>query len=160
MRTETGQMLRLIWVFAGRICHFCWFCHALARLVFWINRFVKIVSYVIWHQTPWVTKTNQTPFANIRLLWLHAAGLLLALIPSAETTTGVLNSFYTNVSLLLIPFCPHMIVYSSANIAEGHKQSLQTAMYKVCVEVLRPSQPRGVMSSAVSLPNHTITGQA
>ena len=30
----------------------------------------------------------------------------------------------------------------------------------VCVEVLRPSQPNGVMSSAVSLPNHTVTGQA
>ena len=30
----------------------------------------------------------------------------------------------------------------------------------VCVEVLRPTQPNGVMSSAVSLPNHTFTGQA
>ena len=30
----------------------------------------------------------------------------------------------------------------------------------VCVEVLRPSQPNGVLSSAVSLPNHTFTGQA
>ena len=30
----------------------------------------------------------------------------------------------------------------------------------VCVEVLRPSQPNGVMSSAVSLPDHTFTGQA
>ena len=30
----------------------------------------------------------------------------------------------------------------------------------VYVEVLRPSQPNGVMSSAVSLPNHTFTGQA
>ena len=30
----------------------------------------------------------------------------------------------------------------------------------VCVEVLRPSQPSGVMSSAVSLPDHTFTGQA
>ena len=30
----------------------------------------------------------------------------------------------------------------------------------VCVEVLRPSQPIGVMSSAFSLPNHTFTGQA
>ena len=30
----------------------------------------------------------------------------------------------------------------------------------VCVQVLRPSQPNGVMSSAVSLPNHTFTGQA
>ena len=30
----------------------------------------------------------------------------------------------------------------------------------VCVEVLLPSQPNGVMSSVVSLPNHTFTGQA
>ena len=30
----------------------------------------------------------------------------------------------------------------------------------VCVEVLRPSQPNGDMSSAVSLPNHTFAGQA
>ena len=29
-----------------------------------------------------------------------------------------------------------------------------------CFEVLRPSQPSGVMSSAVSLPNLTFTGQA
>ena len=30
----------------------------------------------------------------------------------------------------------------------------------VCVDVLRPSQPNRVMSSVVSLPNHTFTGQA
>ena len=30
----------------------------------------------------------------------------------------------------------------------------------VCVEVLQPSQHNGVMSSEVSLPNHTFTGQA
>ena len=30
----------------------------------------------------------------------------------------------------------------------------------VCVEILRSSQPNGVMSSVVSLPNHTFTGQA
>ena len=30
----------------------------------------------------------------------------------------------------------------------------------VCVAVFRPSQPNGVMSSSVSLPNHTFTGQA
>ena len=35
-----------------------------------------------------------------------------------------------------------------------------TSKLFVCVEVLRPSQPSGVMSSAVSLPNHTFTGQA
>ena len=30
----------------------------------------------------------------------------------------------------------------------------------VCVEVLRPNQPNGVMSSVVSFPNHMFTGQA
>ena len=36
----------------------------------------------------------------------------------------------------------------------------QKNKYFVCVEVLRPSQSNGVMSSAVSLPSHTFTGQA
>ena len=40
------------------------------------------------------------------------------------------------------------------------RQSVYTCLDTVCVEVLRPSQPDGVMSSAVSLPNHTFTGQA
>ena len=30
----------------------------------------------------------------------------------------------------------------------------------VCVEVLWPSQPNGVLSCMVSLPNYTFTGQA
>ena len=30
----------------------------------------------------------------------------------------------------------------------------------LCVDVLRPKQPNGVMTSTVSLPNHTFTGQA
>ena len=30
----------------------------------------------------------------------------------------------------------------------------------VCVEILQPSQPNGVMSSVVSLPNNTFSGQA
>ena len=45
----------------------------------------------------------------------------------------------------------------------AHRSSLirvLTFHWFVCVEVLRPSQPNGVMSSAVSLPNHTFTGQA
>ena len=33
-------------------------------------------------------------------------------------------------------------------------------LFVFCVEVLGPSQPNVVMSSAVSLPNHTFTGQA
>ena len=41
-----------------------------------------------------------------------------------------------------------------------HSPSITRCRMFVCVEVLRPSQPNGVMSSAVSLPNHTFTGQA
>ena len=37
---------------------------------------------------------------------------------------------------------------------------MSTLKFLFCVEVLWPSQPNGVMSSAVSLPNHTFTGQA
>ena len=37
---------------------------------------------------------------------------------------------------------------------------LNRRVFFVCVEVLRPIQPNGVMSSAGSLPNHTFTGQA
>ena len=40
--------------------------------------------------------------------------------------------------------------------AFGHAKNVQI----VCVEVLRPSQPNGVMSSVVNLPNHTFAGQA
>ena len=47
------------------------------------------------------------------------------------------------------------------NITNGIRVMERTRVHGfVCVEVLRPSQPNGVMSSAVSLPNHTFTGQA
>ena len=46
----------------------------------------------------------------------------------------------------------------NAKKTEKHKNKITQGF--VCVEVLRPSQPNGVMSSAVSLPNHTFTGQA
>ena len=42
----------------------------------------------------------------------------------------------------------------------GGANRQQSSVGFVCVEVLRPSQPNGVMSSVVSLSNHTFTGQA
>ena len=42
----------------------------------------------------------------------------------------------------------------------GFSQIQKMIQSQLCVEVLRPSQPSGVMSSTVSLPNHTFTGQA
>ena len=46
-----------------------------------------------------------------------------------------------------------------ANSADPDQLASELFVF-VCVEVLRPSQPNGVMSSAVSLPNHTFTGLA
>ena len=37
---------------------------------------------------------------------------------------------------------------------------MSNILFVICVEVLRPSQPIGVMSSAVNLSNHTFIGQA
>ena len=44
------------------------------------------------------------------------------------------------------------------NWSPAHEMSTQLSF--VCIEILQPSQPNGVMSSTVSLPNHTFTGQA
>ena len=57
-----------------------------------------------------------------------------------------------------------MVVFASIFVViyflnEGIIWSLFVCLF-VSVEVLRPSQPNGVISSAVSLPNHTFTGQA
>ena len=51
---------------------------------------------------------------------------------------------------------PKSVDFHKSN--EYNSSTLKTMF--VCVAVLRPSQPNGVMSSAVSLPNHTFTGQA
>ena len=47
-----------------------------------------------------------------------------------------------------------LLLYENSKSVKGHNPGF------VCVEVLRTSQPNGVMSSMVSLPNHTFTGQA
>ena len=51
-----------------------------------------------------------------------------------------------------------MQIVSNEDILHG--KSNPVFLVFVCVEVLRPNQPNGVMSSVVSLPNHTFTGQA
>ena len=75
------------------------------------------------------------------------------------------NDFHTLVVLLL----NHSIalikmLYSIQKYLRFSYFSTETYVvgthYFVCVEVLRPSQPNGVMSSTVSLHNHTFTGQA
>ena len=51
-------------------------------------------------------------------------------------------------------------MYANFNFRYVRLYDLDIQTEKFCVEVLRPSQPNGVMSNAVSLPNHTFTGQA
>ena len=64
--------------------------------------------------------------------------------------------------------CPNAFQQVSApsDLQFGRRHQLKTfkmaamAVIIVCVEVLRPSQPNGVMSSVVSLPHYSFTGQA
>ena len=49
------------------------------------------------------------------------------------------------------------ILRSQTNLID---KCAQQRLFDFLFEVLRPSQPNGVMPSAVSLPNHTFTGQA
>ena len=51
-----------------------------------------------------------------------------------------------DVCMLHLPWSLHSILLSAESLF-------------VCIEVLQPSQPNGVMSSVVNLPNHTFTGQ-
>ena len=64
----------------------------------------------------------------------------------------------------VIPVSIYKVCFvAKINDAQHTKRTLMNfadTVSLVCVEVLRPSQPNGVMSSAVSLPNHTFTGQA
>ena len=60
--------------------------------------------------------------------------------------------------LKFYPACYVLIRYWNAELT-NYVLFLRLSLF-VCVEVLRPSQPNGVMLSAVSLPNHTFTGQA
>ena len=49
-----------------------------------------------------------------------------------------------------------MMVYGSCLLTlHGLSLFQPSCLYFVCVEVLRPSQPNGVMLNEISLPNHT-----
>ena len=61
--------------------------------------------------------------------------------------------------LVIVSFPGYIQVHSYVVIIHVQHRPMKMELLFVCVEVLRPSQPNGVMSSAVSLPNHTFTGQ-
>ena len=70
--------------------------------------------------------------------------------PLRNVHKGKVSSFLLNGFIQSI--MPYGIIAHFVHIVDEATQF-------VCVDVLWPSQPSGVMSSAVSLPNHTLTGQ-
>ena len=73
----------------------------------------------------------------------------------------ILKAAVWNQSSTSLIFLPEEYVSTSSYLHTlGPIVVAQKVVLFVCVEVLRPSQPNGVISSAVSLPNHTFTGQA
>ena len=54
--------------------------------------------------------------------------------------------------------CLHRPLCDKTGVQNFRTSTIKCLFVFVCVEVLWPSQPNVVMSSAVSLPNHTFTG--
>ena len=76
---------------------------------------------------------------------------------NSKSRQSELRFMYSAFCLIMLYICVKFHEY----ITNGIRVMEWTRVHGfVCVEVLRPSQPIGVMSSAVSLPNHTFTGQA
>ena len=59
-----------------------------------------------------------------------------------------------------IQSCYHHLTIMITDSTSDRNGPTKFVLLVGCVEVLRPSQPNGVMSSVVSLPKHTFTGQA
>ena len=82
----------------------------------------------------------------------HNAQALRHQLPEPSNEWRMKEGVYVPVKYLVLSV-PRTVPELNVNV----KQAL---LVFVCVEVLRPSQSNGVMSSAVSLPNHAFTGQA
>ena len=65
-------------------------------------------------------------------------------------------TLYSRVHVCWSEHSDSSFVYGFMSLDYG----LGTMTATTCVEVLRPNQPSGVMSSAVSFPNNMFTGQA
>ena len=135
-----------------------------------------VFSCINIRQVPWeVLKTEAggrgfqhlpRDLANVNALKNHVRSILLHQLKTFVTfrviSSTILFHLFTDVSrtqfprtmLGLGPGSTHLVTAANMWPRYDHIDLF------VCVEVLWPSQPNGVMSSAVSLPNHTFTGQA
>ena len=82
--------------------------------------------------------------------------------PLAESPDGVgyINEHATQMRRLIPISCTRdiRVLFSRCSVYVT-SENVPSDVF-ICVEVLRSSQPNGVMSSAVSLPNYMFTGQA
>ena len=101
-----------------------------------------------------------TGFKHVRLLHDNAPAHTSAIVTVFLKKEKVTVLPHPPYSPDLAP-CDFILFPKLKAFLAGRKYQSRQALGSlfVCVEVLRPSQPNGVMSSAVSLPNHTFTGQ-
>ena len=100
---------------------------------------------------------------DVRQFFDKLRSLMLSLCLKVGTPKGVAESFdmlRSAVARLRIWYQETGKFTSRQTIHNRLHESDLSTRHFVCVEVLQPSQPNGFMSSVVSLPNHTITGQA
>ena len=112
---------------------------------------------------------NSGPYISIKILMVKKTAILTKSSSiflyhmMCNTLNGPLCNLRTMkalISLRISLCCP--LTESMETVVFVDKETVQIKLYDlfVCVEVLQPSQPNGVMSSVVSLTNHTFTGQA
>ena len=88
-----------------------------------------------------------------------AIGSRTSLAVSRGITRCVGSFYYAENKLQILVLFTSLTLWTYYSLHCLPQQFLNTSTGFVCVEVLWPSQPNGVMSSVVNLPNHTFTGQ-
>ena len=93
------------------------------------------------------------------IVFLNSANLICRGTDISKYSRESLGLRDNESRLYLKQNCKNLLVALYGQVAMQLPLALTRQKF-VCVEVLRPSQPNRVMSNAVSLPNHTFTGQA
>ena len=95
-----------------------------------------------------VQPRSTCPKTDIFLIKFLEENMLWVLIRSPSPSASYVNPQYV-----------FLVKNKKNKTKKKHNLATLLSLF-ACVEVLWPSQPNGVMPSAVSLPNHTFTGQA
>ena len=75
---QTRRMPRLIWVFLGRTCHFCRFCHVLAHIFF-----LFLQEKVLWAKMPYTMPNENRAYSGLWMTCYPAFSGLTEKTPSA-----------------------------------------------------------------------------